>query len=577
MWQQFWVQNIHYILEVFFGFFMVTAGWIYLDGWLLERRTKTLIRAGGFFMLAIWSFFDAAPLGIAGAERLFFSTKQMISFAGFVGFGFLFLSLLIDPIPVKPGGKPIRFFSRLWSRSLAILPINLPSLQDIPIPNFPSFSEIREVITQWILAMVPVVLFIALLFSKAEVWIFLFSFFTTTLLWLHYSRGIQSEWKFFYLGFFAFTIALAFASISSIWQGTSNVLVAKLLSPYRFFWILEHVMKFIGAIFLGIWAWGFIRFRIFPQIFSSLVAFSFLIFITVTVIYTGFLLNRTQESIVKNLETNVKTLSFALEKVKESAILAARIASTNPQIREALRSGDKDRLFKNLNTLMFENETDFMIAVNTGGEVVMRAEDKERFGDSLANDPVVWRALDGKAVVTTFTEPGVTIPTVSIKASSPVVDTSLTGEPEIIGVVITGFLLDTAFVDGIKKITDLDITVFANDVSAATTFIVPESQLRLIGNRELDQDILTTVLKKHATYTGTTTILNRPFLAAYIPIKDVEETTIGMFFTGRSHASILAVVSDTMKLTFSISILLMIFFLLPIGWLARFISYNQQV
>lgn len=596
MWQQFWIQNTHYILEVFVGFLMVTASWIYFDGWLVERRLKTLTRALGFLMLAVWSFLDAVPLGIAGIEQLA-DPKKLADLSGLLGFGLLFVSLLIDPVPVKPGERPILFFSKLWEKiapgSFAMIPPGLSFLailRDLPakIPSlfsrFPtSVTGIRDLLIKMpeffrrlAILSLPVLTGIVAVLTEPKVWMFLLSVLITTFLWLHYKRGIQSEWKFFYLGFFFFSVALAFA-LGGVFQGTTNVLLANLLAPYQLIWIFEHGIKFVGALLLGIWAWGFIRFRIFPQIFSSFIALSFVIFLTTTIIYTGFLLNRTQESTIKNLETNVKTLDFALQKVKESAILAARIASANTQVREAVRGNEKEALFQNLNTLMFENETDFMLALNTGGEVLMRAEDKERFGDSLADDPVVWRALDGKAVVTTFTERGVTIPTVSIKASAPIVDTSETGEPEIIGAIVTGFLLDTAFVDGIKKLTDLDITVFANDTSSATTFTVPESQFRLIGTRELNQRILNTVLKEGMTYTGTASIMNRPFLAAYIPFRDIEETTVGMFFTGRSQASILAVVSDTIQLTFSISILLMILSILPLAWLARFISYHQQV
>jgi len=208
----------------------------------------------------------------------------------------------------------------------------------------------------------------------------------------------------------------------------------------------------------------------------------------------------------------------------------------------------------------------------------MRAEDRERFGDSRADDPVVWRALDGKAVVTTDVQHNIAAPTVSIRASSPIIDISPeTGKAEIIGAVVTGFLLDTAFVDGIKETTDLDITVFANDTSVATTFTAPDNQKRLIGIRETNPQIINTVLKKDSTYTGTAMILNQPFLASYIPIQDIEESTIGMFFTGMSQAEILDTVNDTIELTFSLSLLLMAFSILPIAWLARFISYNQKI
>lgn len=569
MWQAFWIQNIHYVLEVFVAFFMVTAAWIYLDGWLIERKAKTLLRSLGFFILALWSLLDAAPLGLIKIAEIF-DTERLVEITGVIGFAIVFVSLLIDPVPVKPGAKPIRFFSWFWGKALAILPVGL-------IPNFNElFSRIREIVQKIIPIILTALGILSGLVIELRVWMFLIAILITILLRLHYVRGIQFEWKYFWLGFLCFTFSLAFA-LGPIWQNSSNVLLQRILSPFHAVWIAEHVSKLIGALLLGVWAWGFIRFRIFPQIFSSFVALSFLIFVTMTVMYTGFLLNRTQESIIKTMEINIKTLDLALNKVKSSAILAARISASNPQVKEALRLNDKEALFANLNALMFENETDFMLAVNAGGEVLMRAQDKERFGDSVADDQVVWRALDGKAVVTTAAEQGVTISTVSIKAASPVIDTSQTGEPKIIGTIITGFLLDTAFVDGIKKITDLDVTIFANDVSIATTFTDLSNDHRLIGVRELDQDILTTVLKEQKAYTGSALLFNRPFLAAYIPILDIEETPIGMFFTGRSQASILGVAGDTMRLTFSISILLMILSIPPIWWLARFISYNQQV
>lgn len=558
MWQLFWLQNAHYVIEVFVAFLMVTAGWIYIDGWLIERRTKTFARAMGFFVLVAWSFLNAAPAGAFGVTLGF--AEKITDVVGLIGFGLVLFSLLIDPVPLRPGEKTGGILSKLWSSSMAVLPLG-----DL-------VSRGRDAIAP----VLPALVFLGGLLIVPTLWMFFFSASITILVYLHYSKGIQSEWKYFYIGFLFISISLVFA-FTSIWKDSANVLLSQLTSPYQLAWMIEHGIKLVGAVFLGAWAWGFIRFRIFPQIFSSFIGISFVIFILVTIIYTGFLLNRTQVSAVKDLEINVRTLNFAMDKVKESAILAARIASSNPQVREAVKSNNKDALFTNLNALMFENGTDFMLAVNTGGEVLMRAEDKDRYGDSLADDPVVWRSLDGKAVVTTLAERGITLPMISIRSASPIVDASESGELEIVGSVVTGYLLDTAFVDGIKQMTSLDVTVFAGDVSAATTFTVPGSQLRLVGTRESNTDIVTAVLKKGEKYTGEALVLNRPFLASYVPIKDIEETTVGMFFTGKSQAAFLASVSDTIQLTFSISILLMILSILPLWALARFITYHQNI
>ena len=125
MWEQFWVQNIHYVIEVFIGFLMVTAGWIYLDGWLVEKRAKTLLRTIGFFSLAIWSFLGATPLGIIGIET-FEEAEKIVDIAGLIGFGLLLLSLFMDPIPVRPGGKPVWLLSKLWKQNLAKSLITIP-------------------------------------------------------------------------------------------------------------------------------------------------------------------------------------------------------------------------------------------------------------------------------------------------------------------------------------------------------------------------------------------------------------------------------------------------------------------
>lgn len=556
MWEQFWIRNAQYILETFFSFSLVIAGWIYIDGWITERKVKTLIRAAGFLTMAAWALLGAAPVPII---REAFS--DMI---GLTGFALLFVSLLIDPVPVRPGQESPRIFGKIWIRMLFLglgavaAALAISYLRPLFIPFLPAF------ILPWRFSLEP------------KLWMLVLCALIAFFFWIHYERGIQREWKMLYYAFLFLAFSLVF-SAATLWQNSSNVLVARILAPYHFVWIIEHMFKFAAGLFLWLWAWGFIRFRVFPQIFSSFVALAFVTFVLTTITYTGFMLTRIRASTSDDLKTNVKTLEFALGKVKESAILAARITSANPQIREAIRRGDRKVLFQNLNALMFENNTDFMLAVNKGGEVIIRAEDEEHFGDSLADDPVIWRALDGKAVVTTSARREIATPTVSIRAASPIVDTSESGETEIIGAIVTGYLLDLAFVDGIKELTDLDIAVFANDTSAATTFVVSDSGMRLLGARETNHTITDTVLKKGDSYLGSAVVLNQPFLAAYIPLKDVENTTIGMLFTGRSQAAILALATDTMRLSFSISILLIFLSIVPLWLLSKFITYNQNV
>ena len=142
MWEQFIVQNIHYVLEVFVAFIMVTAAWIYLDGWLLERKIKTLLRATGFFVLTSWALVGAVP------EELF-SFTRFVDLIGVAGFVLVFASLFIDPVPVKPGEKPVRFFSRFWAEHFGFFPAGVGAFSEVTDRLRDAFSKTVFLVPQF--------------------------------------------------------------------------------------------------------------------------------------------------------------------------------------------------------------------------------------------------------------------------------------------------------------------------------------------------------------------------------------------------------------------------------------------
>src|SRR3989344_1890063 len=107
----FWIQNINYVVQVFVSFLMITAGWIYLDGWFVEKKAKTFLRAVGFIILAVWALLYAAPTGFVGLDAEILN--RIIGFVGLAGFTILLFSLVIDPVPLSPNEKADTFFSKL--------------------------------------------------------------------------------------------------------------------------------------------------------------------------------------------------------------------------------------------------------------------------------------------------------------------------------------------------------------------------------------------------------------------------------------------------------------------------------
>lgn len=68
MWYNFWLQNIHFAIEVFVALVCFATAWLYIDSWGTKKEFKTLIRALGFFTLALW-----AVISVISTE--FFSCK----------------------------------------------------------------------------------------------------------------------------------------------------------------------------------------------------------------------------------------------------------------------------------------------------------------------------------------------------------------------------------------------------------------------------------------------------------------------------------------------------------------------
>jgi sensor histidine kinase regulating citrate/malate metabolism len=67
-------------------------------------------------------------------------------------------------------------------------------------------------------------------------------------------------------------------------------------------------------------------------------------------------------------------------------------------------------------------------------------------------------------------------------------------------------------------------------------------------------------------------ILNRQYLAVYSPLKDADNTVVGMLFIGQPEVSILATASYLINLTFIGSVILLIVAIIPAYFVARHIA-----
>ena len=82
----------------------------------------------------------------------------------------------------------------------------------------------------------------------------------------------------------------------------------------------------------------------------------------------------------------------------------------------------------------------------------------------------------------------------------------------------------------------------------------------------------TDMLVKQEEFTGAVNLLNRPYFGSYLPIRDIDNNSLGMIFVGRDQAAILATVGRAMESTFLITIVLLVISLIPSYYIAGYIT-----
>ena len=116
--------------------------------------------------------------------------------------------------------------------------------------------------------------------------------------------------------------------------------------------------------------------------------------------------------------------------------------------------------------------------------------------------------------------------------------------------------------------------MYASNVRSATTFVASDGKSRLIGNREESPVIKSTVLGDGKPYTGAISILNVPFFAVYLPLKDSDGVTVGMLSVGSLQVGVLQAAGRSIELTFLVTVILLLLSILPAYYVSRYIAYQ---
>jgi hypothetical protein len=532
----------HFAFTILSAFTFFAAGLLYLDSWQVDRLKKTpLFRSIGFFLLAAVTIATFFPFPIIT------TLAQIIKIGGL---SLIFLSLAREPILGKPGTN-----------------IPLPTIDTQPAQSVINEAKSTKTKKKAKLKMAAFIPFALPIISYSLVPLSAVLFLLIALLYFRKStEGLEKQLK---PAAFAFLfLALAeFVNISFFESGTLNVFLSRMLADFGVVWIIHHLLGLTGIIILLTWVWGYIRFRLQTQLFATIVGSILIVFLATTSLLTFILLKNLENDALEHLKTDVNVLQYALNSLRFEALSHAGVVAQDSSLREALKQGSSSDLYKITSDFMLSQNTSFLAVASSSGEVLMRAENRDQVGDNISEDPVAKSALAGLPLSTINVSEGITYPKVSVKAAVPIKDG---------GAIVTGFVIDSAFVDGVKDLTGLDVTVFGGDKRAATTFVAPDGKSRSIGTLATDKKIIDAVLEKGEIYIGASNVLNQPYYTAYSPLKTSGDKTIGMLFVGKPQTTLFTTAQRSIDLTFLGSVILMIISIMPAYFLSKYIGEHVE-
>lgn len=525
---QFILENLHFAINVFTALVLFAVSWLYLDAWTQKKSFKELIKILGFSLLSLSFLIHATYIEQATLTTSVFIgsyTEILANLLKFIAYILLIFGLLTDPIQKIPAYEkqaPLAGF---------LLPIGLFGL--IWYISFPLFS-----------------LFIFLLYIRKSVF------------------GLENHLKPLTAGFF-FVFLYDLVSIAKILENTNAKFIYKIVEPFGPLWLLGHLFLTVGIIIIAGWVFGYLLKRLQTQLFMILNISILVVFLVTTVSFTGLLLSNLQSDALSHLETDVNVVSYAINSKQAETLSDAEVVSQNTDLQKAIFGNDRKTLKELSTTILLAKKQSFLIIVASAGGVLMRGEDNEKTGDSLSNDPLFMRAIKGEKVSSVITKEGPIASTVSIRSAVPIVKNG-----ENAGVVIVGTDIDNAFVNGLKSTTNLDVSVYAGNSLAATTFIAPDGKSRFIGVKEKDKNINKKVLIEGKNYSADLNILNVPYFAAYAPLKDIDKNPVGMLFVGQEEVSVIQAASKSVEYTFLLAAIFILLSIFPSYLISKYIA-NQ--
>ncbi len=542
---EFFGQNFHFTINLLAALVCFAVFWLYFDAWLVSRNRKEIFKLVGFLALAV-GFLSNGVLVENSTLEIFnvgSIAAAIAALARIAGYLLIAWGQWINPLQPVPEVKGL------------VLEEPEAEKQEKEIKSKKVLKEEKKESTA-VLSLAGLGKLVLPVGALLVAWLY----------WRRATIGLERHLKPIAISF-ALLFIFELLGLLELLRSTTNPLIFNLVAPFGFVWWLDNLFLVGGLLVLGRWVWGYLVTRLQTQLLVIFTTIIMVVFLITTVAFTYLLLQNVQRESLSNLTVAAKVLNLNLESRKGETLAYAQALAADLQLAKMIESKDHSSLSKVATSGLVGQGLSSVVLIDSYGQVLARGEDPLRWGDSISSDSLIRHVLIGTQSSTFVTKDGVLAPVVLIKSAVPVRDGNL-----IVGAVIVGIEIDNSFVDGLKKSTGLESAVYAGGTRSATTFIASDGKSRWVGVKEENPVVKNLVLKQGKTFTGTVSVLNRQFLAAYEPLKNIDNTVVGMIFIGKGEASIFQTASFSIQLTFILTVILLVLSIYPSYKVSKFIS-----
>lgn len=533
---QFLGQNLHFAISLFAALVFFAVFWLYFDAWLGRSRktNQDTAKWAGFLLLSLSFVVQATVIdqSVLGQSVFGDASSNITNILRFIGFLAVIIGQVLDPLQKVPEVK---------------------ALEDELADRQTSTSAVPALATTSSLGSVYILPLGALAIA--------------VLYWRRATKGLEHHLRpvaVAFLFFFGFELLL----LAGLARDTTNPNLYNLVKAFGPLWIASYICLLAGALVLGRWVWHYLTERFMSQLFMIFTTSILIIFLLTTLSFTSLLMRNVKNDTLDNLQTASGVLNYALDSKKAQTQANAELTAQNPLIIQAISSKDHAGLLKLTASFLQSKKQASLDITDSSGQVLLRAQDPEKWGDSTSSDTLVRRALIGKSVSSITSSEGVLAPLIYIKTTVPV----RAADNSVIGTVSVSLLADNSLVDGIKNSTGLDSAIYSGNTLSATTFTAPDGKSRLAGVKINDKHVSEIVLRKGQVFRGDLNILNRPYLAVYSPLRDADNSVVGMLFIGQPQISLLKTAAHSIELTFLLSAALLVLSVIPAYFVARYLA-----